>query len=164
MTNPVCEVKPGRFFNIETWTVDGRLHRLDGPSYIERHPETNIIFTEYWCQDGKIFRNSGPSIIRYCHTGDAWLEIWQNGNVYHRWDGPAIIRYFYGDFTEFGGKFKHGDPMFGLWYWEGNNITNEVKTWLKTRGAANGIPEDWQQWSESNLINFRCAFSSIISG
>jgi hypothetical protein len=64
-----------------TWTLDGKLHRTDGPAV------TSVDGARYWCIDGKFHRTDGPAIIR----ADGSQE-WFIDDKHHRTDGPAIIR------------------------------------------------------------------------
>jgi hypothetical protein len=62
------------------WTLDGSLHKIDGPAYIE--PDG----TQLWFISGKCHRKGGPARI----LNDGTQEWWDNGNP-HRDGGPAVI-------------------------------------------------------------------------
>jgi hypothetical protein len=65
------------------WTLNGKLHRLDGPA-IERADGARA-----WYINGKRHRISGPAVIG--HNG---YEMWCQNEIIHRsvTDGPAIVR------------------------------------------------------------------------
>jgi hypothetical protein len=65
----------------QRWFIDGKLHRTDGPAIIY------AIGTQAWYIDGKHHRTDGPAII-YADGSQAWYK---DGKL-HRTDGPAVIR------------------------------------------------------------------------
>ena len=92
--------------NGQRWYKDGKLHREDGPAYI------NSDGTQYWCKVDKIHREDGPAII-YPSGRQEW---WKDGER-HRDDGPAII---WPDGTK-------------EWYINDKEITNDITIWAKDR-------------------------------
>jgi hypothetical protein len=113
------------------WYKNGQCHRDgDKPAVI------NAIGRLEWWKSGERHRTTGPAVIYadgtlvwykngFIHRdGDkpAWIGadgtlIWCKNNKQHRTTGPAVI---------YSNKKKE--------YWiNGNNITEEVKSWLKTR-------------------------------
>lgn len=98
----VAESTPtrGRDGSIKWRTVDGRMHRTDGPA--ATWPDG----TEVWFFDGKVHRTDGPAATRV-DGFQSWTtdstdhptrnlvvseEWWVHGKR-HRDDGPAIIGY-----------------------------------------------------------------------
>lgn len=52
-------------------------HRVGGPQYIERDPDTQIVTLEGWAVDGKSHREDGPAIIkRDPRTGRITSSSW----------------------------------------------------------------------------------------
>lgn len=73
-------------------SIPSALHRVDGPSLIERNPANGILMTESWKQNGCGHREGGPALIhRNSVTGVVTLEAWMEKGVFHRHDGPARI-------------------------------------------------------------------------
>jgi len=62
------------------WRLDGKLHREDGPAYIDKDGSTK------WFLNGIAHRVGGPAI----EASDGYKAWCQNGK-YHNPDGPAII-------------------------------------------------------------------------
>ena len=74
-----CEVSSN---GTKRWTLDGQLHRLDGPAV--EYPNGD----KYWFYHGQFHRESNPAIE--CANGHkAWYLYGQR----HREDGPAIEYY-----------------------------------------------------------------------
>ncbi len=79
---------------VERWMLDGEQHRVGGPSYLERDPETGFIVCEEWTYMGACHRRQGPSrITRDGKTGKVLSESWHQEGVLHRENGPAMITY-----------------------------------------------------------------------
>jgi hypothetical protein len=74
--NPIYREYPG---GTKEWTLDGLLHREDGPAYegFRSHKE--------WWYMGKRHRIGGPA-VEWADGSKSW---WLNNNL-HREDGPAI--------------------------------------------------------------------------
>ena len=61
----------------EAWRREGKLHRPDGPAYIERDPATGVATREAWQREGKPHRADGPALIeRDLATGAVTREEW----------------------------------------------------------------------------------------
>lgn len=77
----------------EVWRdEDGRLHREDGPAYIQRDAN-GVVTREVWHVDGRTHRVDGPAVIVRDPCGVVTLEQWWADGRNHRVDGPATIRY-----------------------------------------------------------------------
>jgi hypothetical protein len=65
----------------ETWSMEGKFHRVDGPAFMNRCPITGIVTHEVWFQHDEIHRESGPAVIkRKADTGRVYYTAWfQNG-------------------------------------------------------------------------------------
>lgn len=77
----------------DEWTVEGALHREDGPALIERVGEGWR--SEHYYRHGKPYRADGlPTIERYERNSELVDQEWtdEHGNP-HREDGPARIDY-----------------------------------------------------------------------
>jgi hypothetical protein len=75
-------MKQGKFIGtngVEKWYKNGRLHREDGPAFI------NGYIKEWWL-NGEPHRDNGPAV----DDGKGNLEYWVHGKL-HRENGPAII-------------------------------------------------------------------------
>jgi hypothetical protein len=81
----------------EWFNKDNKLHREDGPAYIEYYENENgNIWREVYYINGNIHREDGPACIYYYENenGNIWREVYYiNGNI-HREDGPHVIDYF----------------------------------------------------------------------
>jgi hypothetical protein len=66
----------------ESWEIDGRRHREDGPAEISRHPDTGIVVREWWYKGGLFHRDDGPAVVRRdAVTGRTVYSSWyQHGN------------------------------------------------------------------------------------
>jgi len=49
---------------VEQWLLDGKLHREDGPAWIEYYPDGQVR-AEWWRLDGLLHREDGPARISY---------------------------------------------------------------------------------------------------
>jgi len=101
----------------QSWTVDGKLHRIDGPAFIWTDG------SEEWYQHGELHRTDGPAV----EWADGEKEWWKYGTR-HRLDGPAAI---------------HSDGT-KLWFINGIDITKDVKTWLKTNNITYPFTQEEQ--------------------
>jgi|GEM_PF-1932098 len=72
----------------ERWSVDGKLHRLDGPAVIYRNREGQIIQQE-WYEGGKRHRIDAPAVVY--ETKYNKEEKWYRDDKLHRVGGPAIF-------------------------------------------------------------------------
>ena len=84
----------------QEWRLDGKLHREDGPAYIDKDGSTK------WFKNGIAHRVGGPAV----EASDGY-KAWCQDGKYHNQYGPAII---YGD----------GDVT---WCLDGNEIKPPVK-------------------------------------
>lgn len=62
------------------WSIDGKLHREDGPAF-ETLNETYFS----WHKHGKLHREDGPAV----YTESGYKSWWYEGER-HREDGPAV--------------------------------------------------------------------------
>lgn len=79
----------------EVWTAqfktDGKLHRTDGPAWIQNVRNKRI--ARHWYQNGKKHRENGPCYeIIDCETGEILVQAWFENGVPHRADGPQEVR------------------------------------------------------------------------
>jgi len=68
---------------MEDWRdARGRPHRIDGPSLIERDPDSKVLTHESWNKDGTSHRDDGPSVTkRDSKTGRSTFSAhYINGN------------------------------------------------------------------------------------
>ena len=66
--------------NTQTWRINGKLHRENGPAIYD--PCAGI---EIWCSENNIHREDGPAYIsKYGHS-------WYLHGMLHRTNGPAHI-------------------------------------------------------------------------
>ena len=117
------------------YSIEGRLHRTDGPAVIRVGSRT-----EWWFND-KLHRVDGPAVI----YADNSREYWVNG-VLHRIDGPAVIRKNRTVEWWFNDKLHHIDgPALirknGSAEWWENGHLNDAATINYT--------SDWNQWQAS---------------
>ena len=59
----------------ETWHLDGKLHREDGPSAIFYNQDGSV-GAEHWHIGGKLHREDGPAVIRYDRDKKAYYQKW----------------------------------------------------------------------------------------
>ena len=64
----------------QTWWLNGKLHRDDGPAMIYKNG------TRKWVKDGKLHRDDGPAVV----DADG-SQIWYLNGQRHRDDGPAVV-------------------------------------------------------------------------
>jgi hypothetical protein len=75
-----------------------KLHREDGPAYVENYHKGGIRYQAYYKYNVK-HREDGPAEIEYyndgnyCNLGTPRYESYYLNGIYHREDGPAIIAY-----------------------------------------------------------------------
>lgn len=77
---------------IRCWYKDGKLHRENGPAWIE-YDENGKVIEERWYQMGRLHREDGPAIIKYFLNEKVKNEVWYKDDLLHREDGPAWIEY-----------------------------------------------------------------------
>jgi hypothetical protein len=59
----------------ESWHLSGKLHREDGPAWIQYRPDGSVLLVA-WHLDGKFHREDGPARIHYRQDGSVELESW----------------------------------------------------------------------------------------
>lgn len=63
----------------EEWVKNGKLHRENGPAYLEWY-DNGQIAGEGWYKNGKCHRENGPSYKQWHKNGQIWIEKWcKNG-------------------------------------------------------------------------------------
>jgi hypothetical protein len=105
--SPVTQVDE---FGNQTWLMNGRLHRTDGPAVIGADGY------QEWYHHGQRHRTDGPALI-YPNGTQEWYHHGQR----HRTDGPAVIR---------------ADDGYQEWYVNHKNITLEVNNWMSNKGVS----------------------------
>ncbi len=74
---------------LEQWRrADGRLHRIDGPAYIEVRDDGSA--STGWYREGKLYRGDGPAGVDV-HPDGTRSERWYIDDQPHRADGPACV-------------------------------------------------------------------------
>lgn len=82
------------------WYKDGKLHRIDGPAYIDG------LGTKHWYINGELHREDGPAVEHY--NG---VKEWCMNGYLHRTDGPAV-EYPNGDKEWFVNGEKYSEKEF----------------------------------------------------
>jgi hypothetical protein len=95
---------PKKGGSIDEWSLNGKLHRVDGPAYVH-YVGNGIMVAEKWYRQGKLHRINGPAFIfiDLCmfdfgvFTDEAdgnrtKVEAWYKYNQLHREGGPAVVR------------------------------------------------------------------------
>ena len=95
----------------ESWMVDGKPHRTDGPSTQQWFPD-GTIGIESWEVDGKYHRTDGPAVRQWGNDGSLHIESWYTEGKFHHTDGPAVRQWNIS-----------GSLQIESWYIEGKNIT-----------------------------------------
>jgi hypothetical protein len=62
-----------RSYKMEKYKLNGKLHRTDGPAYIEYH-DNELVFCQIYCLNNKIHRVDGPARILYDMWGNKTFE------------------------------------------------------------------------------------------
>ncbi len=89
-------------YGAKQWTVNGMLHRKNGPAEIIYENGKHIVYR--WYKFGKYHRKNGPASIY--RDGS---QYWHKNGKYHRDDGPAYIEYNNGVIVE-QLWYKYGKP------------------------------------------------------
>ena len=76
------------YARIEQWLREGRLHRDDGPAYLETRADGSQSMG--WYRDGMLYRVDGPAWIDLQSDGTR-SERWYLDDAPHRTDGPACV-------------------------------------------------------------------------
>jgi len=88
----ICYYKNGNIC-YESYWVNSKKHKLEGPAYIEYYKNGNVRCEEYWINNKK-HRLEGPARIIYYENGNIlYEEYWVNDKI-HRLEGPACISYY----------------------------------------------------------------------
>jgi len=74
--------------DVEAWTVNEILHRIDGPALVGRDKAGNVIAQE-WFQNGRLHRVDGPAQIFKMPDGEE--RRWYLSGDLHRDSAPAIL-------------------------------------------------------------------------
>jgi len=72
----------------EVWTLNGKMHRENGPSFIER--KGNQIAMD-WCINGKLHNEIGPAIMDSDYDGNINQEWYINGKTWNFNDRTQYI-------------------------------------------------------------------------
>ena len=75
------------------WWINGKLHREEGPAFIEYSKSGEIEYVAWWL-NGKRHRTDGPAMLKYYESGEIQHEEWYLNDELHREDGPAGIEYY----------------------------------------------------------------------
>jgi len=81
--------------------AEGRMHRDEGPAYIERGQKTGRVWRVVYYQHGMRHREEGPAVIWYGDEGYVThMEYWEEG----RWirSHRPLVKIFPGDTREDG--------------------------------------------------------------
>lgn len=56
-----------------------------------KHPVTNLLVMKIFTLNGKVHRDDGPAMIHYDTEGKVWAQEWYCNGMAHREDGPAKL-------------------------------------------------------------------------
>jgi antitoxin component YwqK of YwqJK toxin-antitoxin module len=59
----------------ESYYINGKIHREDGPAYIWYYDNGDVAYKGYYIK-GELHREDGPAIIRYHENGNVWHEYY----------------------------------------------------------------------------------------
>ena len=123
-------------YGVETWSLNGKTHRTDGPAII------NPDGSEQWRQHGQLHREGGPAVT----TADGRQKWYKNGEP-HRTDGPATIDKDGNEFWYKNGQLhREGGPALtttdGTTAWYNNGRRHRLDGPALER--ADGSTEWWQ--------------------
>jgi len=77
-----------------TWYLRGKKHMDDGDPAETLFTEDGKVAIQRWYEYGKLHRVDGPAYIDYYESGEVKHEIWFANGKYHRADGSAMIWYY----------------------------------------------------------------------
>jgi len=123
----------------ETWYVDGKDHRVDGPS-CRRWDEAGRLWMETWRVAGKDHRVDGPALRWWDEVGRLWVEQWCVDGKEHRGDGPSYLRWDGADrlraegWCVDGKEHRVDGPSYRVW--------DEVGGLCEERWCVDGVPVD----------------------
>lgn len=121
------ETYPDGTIKSETWILNSKFHRLDGPAYREWHTNGKNKY-EIWGKDDKLHRLDGPASQTWYRSGKIWSEVWYKNDELHRLDGFAYQEWdtegkqIYGKYMMNGKEFtdieylKAGGYIGNLWF------------------------------------------------
>ena len=83
-TEVIEEFYPNGQKKYEGWSLNGKLHREDGPAIQEWYENDQKEF-EIWCLNGQYHRENGPAVQWWYDNGQIEYEKWYlNGKQYSR--------------------------------------------------------------------------------
>lgn len=103
---------------IEAWTLHGKLHRIDGPAYMD--PADG---SKEWWQHGELHRDDGPAV-----EGADGTHVWYKHGKLHREDGPA---------------YEEGDGGHKEW-WLNSIMYDSAEQWAEALLMQRNEPHDAQ--------------------
>jgi len=114
---------------IEGWYRNSRLHREDGPAWVESRPDGTVF--EGWYRNGKHHREDGPAWVEHRPDGTV-VEEWRKNGELHREDGPACVK-----------RFPEG-IVFEEWYEDGELHREDGPAWVQRRPDGT-VFEEWHR-------------------
>lgn len=113
--------------------IDKKMHKEDGPAYIEYYRNKRIK-KEIYYKNNRIHRENGPAVIHYYKNGNIKSYVYYLDNKIHRTYGPAMIEYT-----------ANGDLFSLNWVHKNKFYFYEVKKWLKEKNF-----DKWQEMKEDD--------------
>lgn len=98
------EIKKYKHKEVESYWLNEKLHRGDGPALVERFA-TGYVFESYY-QHGRLHRQEGPARILRRPDGSTYEYAYYRNGKLHRQEGPALI-YLHEDGSR--GEFYYQD-------------------------------------------------------
>lgn len=159
--------------NSFSWLLDDKLHRIDGPAWVEWDYDGRIQ-NMTWNKDGQIHRDDGPAQIDI--KNPFIVEIWRKDGVIHRTDGPAYVEYYMSDneiknvlsrwlyngrHHRIEGPAIYGEAIKSRNFIFGNEISEsnmEVFNWIKE----NDLLKPIEEWSVEDQVYFKILWSKNI--
>jgi antitoxin component YwqK of YwqJK toxin-antitoxin module len=136
---PVLDIEyyPDGSIEREVYSVNGEIHREDGPALISYSEDGSIAHEEYYI-NGEIHREDGPALILYHEDGSIAHEEYRVKGKMHREDGPADIAYdedgsIRREEYYINGNTHREDGPAEISYYEDGSIQTE---WYSNNGAA----------------------------
>ncbi len=75
---PTISIYSDRGLINEQWIINGELHRINGPAFVNVQPNGSVI--EKYYEHNKLHRKKGPAVIIYnVHDDPITQEWWTNG-------------------------------------------------------------------------------------
>ena len=75
------------YTQVEEWSLDGKMHRLNGPARTSYYPSGEINYL-HWYSFGAFHREDGPAIISYNKDGSIFEKNWYL-------DGKILSKYHF---------------------------------------------------------------------